>query len=220
MKSSIEKKKKKYLVEFVVIVAGISLSFLINEWRQEAAIENDLLAIRQSLLADKENLELLLEDHSGSLDALQVLVMHSLSDEPVDDISETVKGLSASYATFFPKVGAWNVLVSSGNLRWLKNSDLRASLTDYYDYIVPKVLDNNTLFDQNMSLGLLKWISGRYRTGIKAFTNSPITLKDIRETEFRIKLGESVGHYIWYVDLLEMALEQVGETLDSVEAAA
>ena len=83
-----------------------------------------------------------------------------------------------------------------------------------------KVLDNNTLFDQNMSLGLLKWISGRYRTGIKAFTNSPITLKDIRETEFRIKLGESVGHYIWYVDLLEMALEQVGETLDSVEAAA
>ena len=65
-----------YSFELIVIVSGITLSFFLNEWRQERrgneAMRMDLLAIQRNLESDHAEVIDLLERHTKGVKALEI----------------------------------------------------------------------------------------------------------------------------------------------------
>lgn len=186
---------RHYLFELVVLVTGITLSFFLNEWRLdrkgEEALELDLLAVRWNLLSDKEELE---------------------------DFHGTVIDFFQSGMSFFPDTGARNAMVSSGNIRWLENPSLSRSLSEYYDHMVPRILDNNRLIDRMLVSELFLWFHGLHPHSEKVDNmKEPFPVSILDEPGFFPRISGHLAHARWYLEILNRAKAKIQRAMDEID---
>ena len=213
-----------YLFDLIVIVSGITISFVLNEWRQDRQgqemMKRDLAAIRTNLTSDRKELTELIKARENTLSAMRTLVRYSLGDDTPMDPAEQVGELSHAGFSFFPDTGAWKAMVASGNLRWIDDLTLQGALSRYYDHAVPRVLDNNRILDSLIVKGLHAFLGGEhpgFEDG-EGFAHE-VPLSFIRTEPFRRNVGSVIPHTGWYGELLQMTLEQLDAALKAVEGS-
>ena len=212
-----------YLFELIVIVSGITFSFFLNEWRQERrgneAMRMDLVAIQRNLEADREEIADLLEKHTQGVKALGDLLAYEAGEGDPADFSQTVVHFMYTGISFYPDVGARNAMVASGNVRWLQDSALASALSDYYDHMVPRVLDNNRVMDDLIVADLLPWVGGLYpHAGEVKEWEKDFPIDIVKAPSFRERIGGNIPHANWYLEILTRSQQKVEAALGTIAA--
>ena len=214
-----------YFFELMVIVIGISISFVLNEWRQDRdgreALRRELAALEVNLQADRAELASLIERRKPIQPAMRRLLQLLDAEAPAGRAHDELfsQMFEGAGFCFYPDTGAWKALVASGNLRWIDNRALLAALFEFYDHTVPRIDDNNKLADEVMVTGMLAWMAAEFPATEdgKAFAG-PIILTKRNTVRVRAEIGRALPHTSWYETLLDMTLEQLDQALEVVRA--
>jgi hypothetical protein len=129
----------KYVIEGTVIICGILLSFYIGELNTQ----KNNIETKKELLRD---LNQSLDDDLNQIVIIQNILDNSLTWISVlqDDIESSHKNLSDEEAinlildievaaSFFPALGVYNELISTGSYELIENSELKRALNDLYE---------------------------------------------------------------------------------------
>jgi hypothetical protein len=129
----------KYVIEGAVIICGILLSFYIGELNTQ----KNNIEIKKELLQD---LNQALDDDLNQIEIIQNILDDSLSWVSVlqDDIESNHNNLSDEEAvnfildidvgtSYFPAIGVYNELISTGSYELIESSILKRQLIDFYE---------------------------------------------------------------------------------------
>ena len=129
----------KYVIEGAVIICGILLSFYIGELNTQ----KNNIEIKKELLKDLDHA---LDDDLNQIEIIQNILDDSLNWISVlqDDIESNHNNLSDEEAinlildievaaSYFPAIGVYNELISTGSYELIENSILKRELIDFYE---------------------------------------------------------------------------------------
>lgn len=210
-----------YVMELIIIVSGITLSFALNGWWQDRlgqeSLVRDLKTIQINMESDRSELLSLTKDREQALPAMYRLTNYATGGDEPENAPELMLSMSSAGFSFFPDTGAWKAMVASGNLRWINDDSLKGSLSRYYDHAVPRILDNNRLLDALVVRGLLAWVGGEVSPKSPDDTGyAHVNLSKIDKESLRRHIGRVAGHTKWYNDLLGITLQQLDEAMAAV----
>ena len=148
------KKWRSYLAELFVIVLGITLSFLVNEWRtniQDRNIEQDSLqTIYENLKMDTTRLgqgKQLFDQFGGFYQSfLDGTIM-----EKKDSVGLFLRTLQ-TYGIFIKTDVGYREMSESGNTRLIRDRELRYKLIELYTSLYPIAEEWNSI-DRQFVLG-------------------------------------------------------------------
>ena len=138
-----EKRLGKYLVyaigEIVLVVIGILIALQINNWnldRQDRKTERaNLLALKEEFAQNKSQLESVVQTNVMIIDGAERMIA-SFQPETMDTITEQTLVVNASQAVgkeinFAPETGVLTEIISSGELKLLRNEQLKHKLAGF-----------------------------------------------------------------------------------------
>ena len=140
-----QKSNLRYLVEFIIIITGVFLSFYLDDLRQlnDKKSYKDTL-IEELIVSSEEDLAQL-DNIVSDLDKVQIYISQILLDiadssQNLNDAEIAEKYLFITQkmsVSFFPQNGIFNQLISTGSIELIDNNELRRTLlsifTHYYD---------------------------------------------------------------------------------------
>lgn len=135
---SIPKKMGRYLIEILVIIIGITLSFALNEWNKSRndhkAYENHLESLTKDLEIDSKQMKSDIE----SVNRIKRSLMYALEYDPANRdsipiLSQAINEMM-SYINFLPNNNTYRMLNNTGGLDVFKNKELVSELNQLYQY--------------------------------------------------------------------------------------
>jgi len=190
-------------IEFLAVLLGISMSFNVDEWKQDKEIEkrlkSDYINIQKDLTKDILLLEKVLSYQQMSFDSgLKALEM--LINKEIFNYEKFINNLSNVWnsGTFFGTSSAYDASVSSGRLTYFGNDKLANEIGIIYGHFYSRMDLNGEQLDSF-------WYSADF--GIKYFGSNPfdsevkkINLKKIFSNDYlgalQTFIGEIQGGYI------------------------
>ena len=139
-------------VEFLAVLLGITLSFSVDEWKQDKEIEkrlkSDYINIQKDLRKDIVLLENVISSQQKSFDSgLEALNMIKNKEKFVyKDFINNLKDVWNS-ATFFGTSSAYNASVSSGRLTYFGNDEITNEIGMIYGHFYSRMDLNGEQLD-------------------------------------------------------------------------
>ena len=140
-----ENKFSKYLLyaigEIVLVVIGILIALTINNWneiRKEKELETQILIQLQKDISDNiESLEYILNEHIKSKNATISLLMIYADTDKVLNVKQidSLVELSTAPKIFNPKIGFFKSVISTGEIKLIKNQDIITFITSIEEEI-------------------------------------------------------------------------------------
>ncbi|MDG1048592.1 MAG: hypothetical protein P8R46_00165 [Planctomycetota bacterium] len=146
-----------YLLEFVVVVLGVTVSFGLDSWRhdrQQAKLHGqDIRSLLEDLSRDRERIDQV-DEHvaEGKVAFSKILsVTHAYRRGDLDYAAfvNALKELKTPYRymTFYMNNSTYKSLLSTGRLQLFPEA-INKKLRDYYEYVSKRLEDNNDIVDQ------------------------------------------------------------------------
>ena len=146
---------RKYLLyaigEIALVVIGILIALQINNWNQQlndhALEQKNLIDLRQELMTNRQKVEFQVERRAtmkGPLDAY--IKKLSEGDVVLDEFMEIHKEKFFS-GRINPSFGVFNSIISSGEIKMIRNDSLKYLITEWQDYMGNYVEVEHTIFD-------------------------------------------------------------------------
>ena len=150
-----ENRFSRYLLyatgEIVLVVIGILIALQINNWNEQRKennleqnyycklledVEQDLAQVHEQILKTEDRL-------SAANEMLRLLQSEHPSVEAV--MQNSLKAISLITYTFRPNIAAYEDLKSSGNLKILRDHEVKKRVTEYYTWLdgMIDVMDTN-----------------------------------------------------------------------------
>jgi len=127
---------QRHALEFFVIVAGIMVSFLLNDWRQERQDRRDEQRLLNDLLVDlrQDSLNLANEiaETMGILSRLERLARHAEQPIPQDSIPG-ILGPTLSYSRIPFQQVTYHAMRATGGMALIRDQDLLRDLLLLYE---------------------------------------------------------------------------------------
>ena len=133
---SLGERSRWFLTEFVIIIVGVLVALAIDEWReglQDKEREQEYLQqLAADLRATQDMFAEAADDNVESENAARRLteIFEEGADAKVDDIRRLLNE-SRYFNNPVPILGTAEALVSTGDLRLIRNPDIRSELTRY-----------------------------------------------------------------------------------------
>jgi len=145
----------KYLLELIVITAGVLGAFALNNWN-EGRLENIeevnmLISVKKDLENTIQEFEYLNGHRANILECTRELLELSSSDELNNDALDSLLGITFNRPTFNNKQGAIELLFTSGKINLVKNDLIREQLMAWPG-TVEDVLEEE-IYANNLFLG-------------------------------------------------------------------
>ena len=127
------------MAEIGIIIVGVLIAFQVENWRTERDTRDQeaaqLAALRSDFLENISRLQEVIALEEGIVDAQSRLLRIANQVDPRPTDSELVGVITEAQSFYRLKavMGAYGSLVSSGDLRLLRNSELRAALAKFAD---------------------------------------------------------------------------------------
>jgi hypothetical protein len=162
------------LGEAALIVASVYLAIFLQGWSDDRervqSARTGLIQVRSDLIADRADLAKILEEqreHSASYKRL-LRWLATPDAMPNDSVDATLRRLSTSNRTMFPRRGAWTSLVSTGLLSSIGDERLVSRLGGFYETVNERLEYNGRDYDFNLNevsrvTVAAAWDSGRRR---------------------------------------------------------
>jgi len=135
----------KYSIEFFVIVFSISVSFFVENLREENETENQRRLIKQSLLQELKSGDEFLKFRKNAFEMdLKAIKLILKDDSPLDSIFSNVSkvGFSNPFIVprnFNPPSSAYNSLVNDGTINLIKSQKVKSLIEDTYVFWTKKI---------------------------------------------------------------------------------
>ena len=152
----------RYILEFIIIITGVVLSFYLDDLRQLSEKESykDTL-IEELLVTSQEDLKQI-EKITLDLNKVQAFIKELLLDleDEQKDISDSEIAEKYLFITqkmsvsFFPQNGTFNQLISTGSIELIDSKEFRrVLLNNYTHYYERNSANNRTLDDLYLAFG-------------------------------------------------------------------
>ncbi|MBT3546100.1 MAG: hypothetical protein HN487_00180 [Flavobacterium sp.] len=204
---------KKSILELLMIFLAISISFFIEEWRQDNQLKNRLIedynAIIKDLDEDIIQLEKVIKEHNDSNSKGEILMdmldgKKTFIYEHFIDITRNI----GSGNTFFGTTTAYDVSVSSGRLTYFGVNKISHEIGLVYGHHYNRLDVNGKLLDELYILHS-NIINRSYLSNKKTKTEIENNKKIIFSNEYRSKLFMFVAIESSYLIKANRALKQM-----------
>ena len=200
-------------IEFLAVLLGITMSFNVDEWKQDKEIEkrlkSDYINIQKDLRKDIVLLERVLAVQQESFESgLKALEM--IKNKEKFDYKKFINNLKNVWnsSTFFGTSSAYDASVSSGRLTYFGNDEIANEIGIIYGHFYSRMDLNGEQLDSF-------WYSGDF--GIKYFGSDPFeqetkkaNLKKIFSNDYLGALQTFIGEIQrFYIGKAENALNQM-----------
>ena len=186
-------------VEFLAVLLGITLSFSVDEWKQDKEIEkrlkSDYINIQKDLRKDIVLLENVISSQQKSFDSgLEALNMIKNKEKFVyEDFISNLKNVWNS-STFFGTSSAYNASVSSGRLTYFGNDEITNEIGMIYGHFYSRMDLNGEQLDSF-------WYTSNF--GIKYFGPDPLD-EDVKKVNLKkIFSNDYLGSLQTFVDEIQ-----------------
>lgn len=128
---------RRMLGELLIIVVGVLTAFQVEGWRDEAELREreavQLDALRRDFEVTRELIQGAISDQEDIVEAVRQLTLIANGDAaaPTDDSLSVLFLRAQMFHRLEPVTGAYEALVSSGDLRLLRSNDLRSELAQF-----------------------------------------------------------------------------------------
>ena len=126
------------VLEVLIVIVGVVVGFQITAWGNERDLRDreavQLEALREDFLANREQLDRVLSSQETAVtnqrEMLQVL--HGASPRPSSDsLLARLVFSTVTFHRFEPVLGAYEAMLSAGDLRLIRDPDLRSNLAHF-----------------------------------------------------------------------------------------
>ncbi|MCW9037941.1 MULTISPECIES: DUF6090 family protein [Altibacter] len=126
-----------HFLEFIVVIVGILIAFQLNtcseEKKEQLLIDRHVENVVQEARFNRENIEQTIkasERLSENIDSLIALIGNKGDLRSINDLGLRV----LSYNNAYYKKTAYNTMVTSGDIRFFENLELRDAIISLYEY--------------------------------------------------------------------------------------
>jgi hypothetical protein len=135
-KTSPPKSLRYYLLELLVVFLGVTMAFMLGNWRENRQISSlerhYIQNIYSDLEQDRESLDEILHIVEGQLSMLEKYLYSPGDDWTVDSTSEVIVN-SLLMVNFYGTSSTYESLKYSGHLSYIKDFDTRKQIVTYYE---------------------------------------------------------------------------------------
>jgi hypothetical protein len=176
----------KYSIEFFVIVFSISVSFFVENLREENEKDNQRRLIKQSLLQELKSGEEFLKFRKNAFEMDFKAIELILKDEtPLDSIFSNVSsaGFSNPFMVprnFNPPSSVYNSLVNDGTINLIKSQELKSLIEDtyvFYTQTIQSWSEGEGIIAEKIKLHIIENYSKFYLKDIYTTTDKSIMLE-------------------------------------------
>ena len=186
-------------IEFLAVLLGISLSFNVDEWKQDKEIEkrlkSDYINIQKDLRKDIALLEKVIVSQQKSFEGGSV-ALEMITNKEMFDYNKFIENLKKVWngSTFFGTSSAYNASVSSGRLTYFGNDEITNEIGIIYGHFYSRMDLNGEQLDSF-------WYSSDF--GISYFGADPFN-PDIIETNLnKIFSNDYLGSLKTFIDEIQ-----------------
>ena len=209
-------------IEFLAVLLGITLSFWVEEWRNETEqrklLNNDCINILSDVNEDIVTINKIIEKNQNILRSGKKIIelVSDLNEIDIDSIIVKLKTLG--YPTFFGITRSYKLSYSTGRLNLYGDRTLVEEISILYDHYYERLRTNSELFDKvgmnffdNFMLPIYHALFGMvYRENdIKNFVT------DQTFTNHMIIFNSRVTYYLSILKATKTQLEKVGHVLEN-----
>ena len=155
-KTGFLKRIGKYIIEIIIIIIGISLSFALNDWDKNKSerkeYKNYLVSLKQDIKVDSIQMENDIRSYSKISKGIDLILRYA--DKETNDsliyLAEAIDRLVAN-VEFLPNNNTFEVLKSTGDFKVFKNDELvkQVVLLYQYDYAYIEMMLNSVIHNRN-----------------------------------------------------------------------
>jgi len=165
---------RPYFIDLIVVIAGISIAFTLDNWSQNNKERKEerlyLQALKEDLASDQENLYSLMDSSKVLIANINETFQLLFSNQPVDRF-ENRHIISTYVAPYFSgNNGTYNALINSGDLKTISSFEIKKGLADHYNVSYPEIRNVDdfirSLVDNHLYPYMLKNIRFAGRSGI------------------------------------------------------
>ena len=186
-------------IEFLAVLLGITMSFNVDEWKQDKEIEkrlkSDYINIQKDLRKDIILLERVLAVQQESFESgLKALEM--IKNKEKFDYKKFINNLSNVWnsSTFFGTSSAYDASVSSGRLTYFGNDEIANEIGIIYGHFYSRMDLNGEQLDSF-------WYSGDF--GIKYFGSDPFEPEAKKANLKKIFSNDYLGALQTFIDEIQ-----------------
>jgi hypothetical protein len=147
MNNTVRKYFIKYTLEFIVIVLGISFSFLVQNAREESELDSKRELIFKSLLSELESNQSYIaskkNDFVREMEYVNKFLNDSLTKSKIKEYPENLSPLNPflSAVTFTPSTSIYNSLINDGSFNLIESSTLKSLIDEVYATNYKSIVD-------------------------------------------------------------------------------
>lgn len=211
---------KNHFVELVVVIIGITIAFMLENWRQENANQNleqkYLNSLKSDLMSDKK----LLDSTVSSVEKQTLFLREFITEIKSGTVDKQkaekiIPQILLSYG-FSPKLATYQSITNSGNLNIINDYKLIESLASYYNSYDEISTKEKVLYDFQLKFVLpyvyenVDFLSGEMvnKSVINGFEFKNIV------TGYYTLVGQNLEVYKNYQLTNKALLENIGEHLN------
>jgi len=129
----------KYLVEIVIIIIGITLSFALNDWEKKKSAQADyqgyLKKLQQDIRIDSVQIVNDMRSYKNKIDGVNLIFKyHKGFDQDSISLLGQAQNALSNFVQFLPNDNTFQVLTSTGDFRVFTNDSLVSNLFQLYRY--------------------------------------------------------------------------------------
>ena len=155
----------KYTIEFIVIVAGVSASFLGEEYREGLQNENERIKALSNIKIELDEINTYCEERRNNYvkdrNVLKYLLDNtSYAFDSIDNLVQSSPGIAFAlndYREFQPPMNRYNSIINEGTIKFIKSDSVKQQLSElhntFYSYL-KSVVDDEKLIQQKLSFYL------------------------------------------------------------------
>ena len=209
-------------IEFLAVLLGITLSFWVEEWRNETEqrklLNNDCINILSDVNEDIITINKIIKKNQEILKSGKKIIELVSDSNEIDIDSIIVKLNTLGYPTFFGITRSYKLSYSTGRLNLYGDRTLVEEISILYDHYYERLRTNSELFDKvgmnffdNFMLPIYHALFGMvYRENdIKNFVT------DQTFTNHMIIFNSRVTYYLSILKATKTQLEKVGHVLEN-----
>ncbi len=155
----------KYTIEFIVIVAGVSASFLGEEYREGLQNENERIKALSNIKIELDDIDTYCEERKNNYlkdkNVLQYLLDNSdYAFDSIDNLVQTSPGIAFAlndYREFQPPMNRYNSIINEGTIKFIKSDSVKQQLSELHNTLytyLKSVVDDEKLIQQKLSFYL------------------------------------------------------------------
>ncbi len=155
----------KYTIEFIVIVSGVSASFLGEEYREGLQNENERIKALNNIKIELDEIDTYCEERKNNY-VKDINVLKYLLDNPdyafdtIDNLVQSSPGIAFAlndYREFQPPMNRYNSIINEGTIKFIKSDSVKQQLSElhntFYSYL-NSIVDDEKVIQQKLSFYL------------------------------------------------------------------